>query len=185
MRIQKTKRRVTPGDSDTPILKRSRNDIEYTALPTAPGYLTILKNYQPPAMSKAKVKSPKSALHYGFCDNKFTSKDSLSRHIEIKSTNTGKQTILPRAFKKDSSQIIVCCEIECCFSTKILNEIYKHDKAFHNNKNFSGAVSGRLISVLNIIPNMDDPSDNSCSKCLKNFSVGEDSSLIVTWLIMC
>jgi hypothetical protein len=130
MRIQNTKRRVKPGDSETPILKRSRNDIESTALPTAPGYLTnedisILKNYQPPAMSKTKVKSPKSALHCGFCDNKFTSKESLSRHIKIKSTNTGKQTILPQAFKKESSQIIICCEIECCFSTKILNEIYK------------------------------------------------------------
>jgi hypothetical protein len=51
-----------------------------------------------------------------------------------------------------------------------LNEIYKHDKAFYNNKNFSGAVSGCLISVLNIIPNLDDPSDNSCSIYLKNFT---------------
>jgi hypothetical protein len=181
MHIQKTKRGLPPGNSDRPKLKRSRNDIAATASPTTPVYLTtedisILKKYQPTAMSKAKVKSPKSALHCGFCDNKFTSREALSRHNEIKSTNTGKQIILPRAFKKNSSHIIVCSEMECCFSTKILNEIYKHDRAFHNNKNFSGAVSGHQISVLNIISNMDEPSDNTCSKCLKNFTTAKTLS---------
>ena len=57
--------------------------------------------------------------------------------------------------------------MECCFSTKILNEIYKHDRAFHKNKNFYGTVSGRQISVLNIISNMDEASENTCGKCLK------------------
>jgi hypothetical protein len=177
MRTRQAKRGLPPVYSDTPKLKRSRDDIEPTPTPNMPGFLSpediaILKTYQPPVIDKTKTRSKKSGSHCGICDSKFTSPEGLSRHNEIKSTNTGKQIILSKSFKKNSSQIIVCSEMDCCFSTQVLGEIYRHDKRFHNSKNYNTNTpyKTRQISVINIIANMPEPSDNTCGKCLKNFA---------------
>jgi hypothetical protein len=174
---RQSKRRLPPGNSDTPKLKRSREDIEETTIPNTPVFLSpedvaILKTYQPTLVNKTKSSSKKSGSHCEFCDSKFTSPEALSRHIEIKSSNTGKQIILSKSFKKNSSQIIVCGEMDCCFSTHELPQIYRHDKNFHNSKNFNSDIPYKIreISVMNIIENMPDPTDNTCGRCLKNFA---------------
>ena len=68
-------------------------------------------------IQRATAKRPRSNLHCRACQNKFSSVEALENHNKKKTVNTGIQTILPRSFKNDSTQIIVCQEPECCFST--------------------------------------------------------------------
>ena len=82
----------------------------------------------------------------------------------------------PRNFKSDGSHIIVCSEDECCYSTNTLSDIYSHDKHCHDSENFRGTIhkysgytQGGLISVLTILENIPEPSENLCAKCLQNF----------------
>ena len=178
--VNKTgKRGGPPLDSNT--VKRNREDIELSEMRGVKDYLTEdeiakLSQYQQIESEKIVVKKRKSSLHCKYCDNKFPSKESLMRHNELKSLNVGRQDVLPRAFKKNGSQIIVCRSSKCCYSTKSIYEIYKHDKIVHNSENFSGTLNnfnnpnqGGFLSVINIIDNIDEPSINTCGKCLKNF----------------
>ena len=106
----------------------------------------------------------------------FLSKEALERHNDLKTNNVGRQEILPREFKSNGSHIIVCKTMDCCFSTRNLKEIYKHDSSCHDGEHFpvplfkTHSGDGGLISVVTIVENIPDPSDNTCFKCLKNFA---------------
>ena len=71
MRNRQSKRRLPPGNSDTPKFKRSREDIEETPIPNtlvflSPEDVAILKTYQPSLANETKSSSKKSGSHCGF-----------------------------------------------------------------------------------------------------------------------
>lgn len=184
MRLRNRKRRITLQEDDQLGVKRTRNDIENSGVSDISNFVSsediskiVVQNQT--RFVPSVVKKPKSPLHCDRCDQKFTSRESLTRHVEIKSLNSGRQTILPREFKRNGSHVIVCRELNCCFSTRTLCDIYKHDKIAHKNKNFSGTIfkypktgdnQGGLISVVNLISTMEDPTQNMCARCLKNYT---------------
>ena len=121
-------------------------------------------------VQRATAKTPKSNLHCRACQNKFSSVEALENHNKKKTVNTGIHTNLPRSFKNDSTQIIVCQEPECCFSTTKLNQIYSHDRTNHAGKYFDGTIhkfngeyQGGLLSVVTVIESLTEEKENFCS----------------------
>ena len=136
MRVQGKKRKDPHTSHSMPVEKRSKDDIITSHQPEIKSYLSkeelqaLSKHSE--RVIKPNVKRRKSTLHCSECDNKFPSKDALERHNSLKTDNIGLQKILPQDFKSSGSHIIVCRVGKCCYSTRNLKEIYRHDESVHD-----------------------------------------------------
>ena len=180
MRVQGKKRKDSHTLHGRSVEKRSKDDIISSHQPEIRSYLSkeelqTLSKYDEKAI-KPNARKRRSTLHCNECDNKFTSNDALQRHNSLKTDNIGLQKILPQDFKSNGSQIIVCRVGKCCYSTRNLKEIYRHDESVHDGENFPAPLFSnqssdiRFISVIQILENIEDQTDNSCYKCMKNFA---------------
>ena len=176
----KSRKRGPQESAESLKVKRKRDDIVSLTSNQISDYINLddlVKHKSDRVVLNVKKKKAKiKPRHCEFCDNKFPSIEALERHLSLKAHNTGRQYILPRSFKADGSHIIVCAVDRCCYSTKTLADIYTHDKFHHKSENFTGSLhkysgqfQGGLISVVTIIENMPEPSENLCGKCLQNF----------------